>query len=813
PPPPSTPRLLDSSTPRLTVETGLYLLFVALAAATRFWDLGSRALHHDESLHAYFSWLFATGQGYTHDPLMHGPFLFHANALVYLLFGATDASSRFMPALCGTILVGLPWFLRGPRHLGRWGALAASFALLVSPALLYQGRYIRHDTFTVVGSLLLLIAIVRYVERPERRWLIVAAASLGLLITNHEIVFGIAAIFAGALGIALLWGRLRLTIPLVAGVGVAALVLVAKLPDWTGRSLPTIPWRNPSQTQQTEFYRDLLTNPLPWALLLLAIVAVAGTGLILQRRRLPGREGEGWVASLLGDAPPGSVVHAVTAAWADRTGLGLALAVFGAIFVVFFTSLFTNLYGLATGTVATDGTLLYWLGQHDEQRGEQPWFYYALLFPQYELFAVLFGTAMTAVVGGRALLIGLGRRAPGPRFLFQATTALWFVGIFVALSWAGEKMPWLIIHITLPGTLLAAAAIGGAIERWRGRPAAVFGRPAEPNGVETAAMASGAVGPDGRHPGLAVARPGARSRGWGGLEWWTVIALVALAAGWFLLAGRLTFGEFVPSDLPGGWERVVTPEARRWWWLLAVPPIMALAVVLVAWVRRGPRRAGAALLAATLGLVTLLQVHAGWRLAYLEGDVPRDMLVYTQTAPDMHRMTAELTRLSEEITGGTGLEIWYDDNDGVSWPMQWYLRDFPNRNLFGSSLSAPPDVPVLLVAFKNYRAVQPHMEGYTAQEYVLRWWFPEETIYRNFAIAPELPPHRSAWGVSDNPSDLPAVLRSVGSSLGQLLTPEGQQRLYRLAVYRDLPTRIDSYNYTLYVRDDLVDEFNAIRYG
>jgi hypothetical protein len=236
-------------------------------------------------------------------------------------------------------------------------------------------------------------------------------------------------------------------------------------------------------------------------------------------------------------------------------------------------------------------------------------------------------------------------------------------------------------------------------------------------------------------------------------------------------------------------------------------------VVLAAWVRRGPWRAGGSLLAATLGLVTLLQVHAGWRLAYLEGDVPKDMLVYTQTAPDMHRMTAELTRLSEEVTGGTGLEIWYDDNDGVSWPMQWYLRDFPNRHLFGRSLTAPPDVPVLLVADGNDAGVEPFMDGYAAQEYVLRWWFPEEPIYRNFAIAPELPPARSAWGDSANPSDLLAIIRSIGDSLAQLLTPEGQQRLYRLAVYRDLPARIDSYNYTLYVRDDLVDEFNAIRYG
>ncbi|MER3485401.1 MAG: hypothetical protein C4345_04910 [Chloroflexota bacterium] len=77
----------------ITVETSLYLLMLALAAITRFWDLGSKALHHDESLHAYYSWLFATGEGYRHHPLMHGPFLFHANALVYLLFGDSEAGT------------------------------------------------------------------------------------------------------------------------------------------------------------------------------------------------------------------------------------------------------------------------------------------------------------------------------------------------------------------------------------------------------------------------------------------------------------------------------------------------------------------------------------------------------------------------------------------------------------------------------------------------------------------------------------------------------------------------------------------------
>src|ERR687897_332296 len=245
----------------ISLETALYALILLVAVLTRFWDLGSRALHHDESLHAYFSWLLATGQNYSHDPLMHGPFLFHMNALIYALLGASDASSRFSAALFGVILVALPILLRGERHLGRWGALTASTLFLISPALLYQSRYIRHDIFTVVGALVLFIAIMRYIERPSRGWLVAIGAALGFLLTNHEIVFGIAAIFFAVIVGALLWGRLRLLAPLLLVSGIAAIALVKLLPDAAGRPLPSIPWQSPTQDEQFNFYRDLLTHP------------------------------------------------------------------------------------------------------------------------------------------------------------------------------------------------------------------------------------------------------------------------------------------------------------------------------------------------------------------------------------------------------------------------------------------------------------------------------------------------------------------------------------------------------------------------
>jgi hypothetical protein len=301
--------------------------------------------------------------------------------------------------------------------------------------------------------------------------------------------------------------------------------------------------------------------------------------------------------------------------------------------------------------------------------------------------------------------------------------------------------------------------------------------------------------------------------GWAAPQWTLFALLLGLAACWFLVAAPMTYGEFVSAAITGGWERELTSWARERWWLLALPPLAGSVAVAVVWMRRGARLAAEPALAALILVLALMQVHVAWRLVYQEGDIPKDMLVYTQTSPDMHRMVSELTTLSAMITGGRELEIWYDDNDGTSWPMQWYLRDFPNRHLYGGTLAGPPDgVPVVLVGDHNRPSVEPYLEGYTAQEYVLRWWFPEDPVYRDFAIAPEIAPGRSAWRSSDQPHSLIDIAASIGESLSHLLTAEGQQGLYRLVMYRDLPVRIDSYDYTLYLRNDLVPLYNQIRY-
>ncbi|MEZ4626221.1 MAG: TIGR03663 family protein, partial [Thermomicrobiales bacterium] len=205
----TTPSRVDTLASTISVEGVLWIALIVSAIVTRFYDLGSRALHHDESLHTYYSWLLAEGRGYVHNPLMHGPFLFHIDALFFLLFGDSDAVSRAPAALAGVALVGLPWLLRGPRFLGRWGALASGLFLLTSPTILYYTRFIRHDPFTLVGVLVLFICIVRYLDRPERRWLITGSVAIAFLLTNHEIVFANLAIFFGFLYAVMAIDRIR----------------------------------------------------------------------------------------------------------------------------------------------------------------------------------------------------------------------------------------------------------------------------------------------------------------------------------------------------------------------------------------------------------------------------------------------------------------------------------------------------------------------------------------------------------------------------------------------------------------------------
>src|SRR5512141_2675855 len=116
---------------KINWEHALLIALIVAAILTRFWDLSYRAYNHDESIHTDWSWNLYTGRGYQHNPIYHGPLLYHSTALIFFLFGDNDVTGRLPNALFGMILIALPYFFR--RWLGTKGALITAAMLLISP--------------------------------------------------------------------------------------------------------------------------------------------------------------------------------------------------------------------------------------------------------------------------------------------------------------------------------------------------------------------------------------------------------------------------------------------------------------------------------------------------------------------------------------------------------------------------------------------------------------------------------------------------------------------------------------------------------
>ena len=189
-------RRLKQNVAKFPWYVALYVVVAVTAAAMRFWDLGVRAFHHDESLHAFYSWNLYVGEGYIHNPMMHGPFQMEATAGLFFLFGDNDYTARLLYAIAGTALVLLPLLFRS--RLGNWGALFTSMLLAFSPAMLYFSRFARNDILMAVWALGIVIAMWRYLDEgvgdaqgkcPSRvrRWGSIVVAAIRQSWTNSRV--------------------------------------------------------------------------------------------------------------------------------------------------------------------------------------------------------------------------------------------------------------------------------------------------------------------------------------------------------------------------------------------------------------------------------------------------------------------------------------------------------------------------------------------------------------------------------------------------------------------------------------------------
>src|SRR3954447_8705191 len=67
-------------------ETVAWTVLFIVAAIARFYNLGVRAMSHDESLHSLYAYYLYSKGTYEHNPMMHGPLRYHVTALIYFLF-------------------------------------------------------------------------------------------------------------------------------------------------------------------------------------------------------------------------------------------------------------------------------------------------------------------------------------------------------------------------------------------------------------------------------------------------------------------------------------------------------------------------------------------------------------------------------------------------------------------------------------------------------------------------------------------------------------------------------------------------------
>ncbi len=416
---------------------------VLVALVMRFVALGDRASHHDESLHALFSYRFSEGKGYQHDPLMHGPLQFHLIAPVFKLLGASDMTSRIPAAIFGTVLVAMPLLFR--RQLGGPGVVAASLLLAFSPSLLYYTRFARNEAFVACETLLLAIAIWRYREDGRMRWLVALSVAIALQFATKETAFLVAAVF-------LLYVNAILTSALVNRRGIEGSARIAwHLALFPVAWLVAATWPvsyswfgEDERPREVDLMVVLGTLVLPFLAAAFEIpLKLAGIELADRNERIVG----GLLVSAL------IVISGEIGVWWNWKRWAILAGIMYVITILLFTTFFTNPAGFA-GAFWTQ--LDYWLEQQSVQRGGQPFYYYAFMVPLYESMALV-----PAVIGG-AILLWRGDR-------LARLLAWWGFGTFVALSAAGEKMPWLTVHIALPLAILAGYALGRAVETVRRR--------------------------------------------------------------------------------------------------------------------------------------------------------------------------------------------------------------------------------------------------------------------------------------------------------------------------------------------------------
>lgn len=713
-------------------EIAVFGTIVLVALGLRLWALGERAIHHDESLHMYYAWQLFEGRGYEHVPFMHGPLKFFGTALMFRLFGDNDFTARLLYALVGTVVVALPYFFRD--YLGRVGAIVASLFLAFSPTMVYVSRFNRDDILIVAYTLAMVIVMWRYLEEQREKYLYFVPALLMLGFVTMEMTFITTAIFLVYLEFRIasnLLDQYRATRTLTqqqTAIAYGIFLLIGWLLSllWPLFESPRKRWGLDVMPAAGNF----------WTLMF--IFALPQFGPVVQQLPIPWFDGIHHLGTPHdydeGTAHQNLKIITTLAFLFISAYIGLfwnwrifliGAATFYIPYFLFYTTFFTNLPGFWTGIW---GSLDYWLSQQGVQRGNQPDYYYLMTSTIYEFLPMVLAlggtlyyafkgkTEQVVIAGSTLALVTLFALIPGEAPIIGSWWQLsyivaiagvmllpierltqflifWTLATMFALSVAGEKMPWLTIHIALPMIILSAKIINDILS---GLGEAIR-EPAAAN-ERKATSDKEASTTEGTSP-----------------AWMETIAPL-VACGALAIVATIIFQAVGPAS----------PVSILAWLLSAA------ALGAVVWTARTGATRMALQVAAVglLGALFVFTVRASGTAAYDQGEpgyYPQEALIYAQGSPALNTLRDEINKIARDTGQGNDLPVVIDTTGNI-WPWPWTMRDHVpgyQTSTFDENYVPPPNA-ILFVSQQNQANIQSHLADYNeGLPYTHMWWFPE----------------------------------------------------------------------------------------
>ena len=708
----------------LNWATVLFIGIMLVTVISRFYILGVRVMSHDEVSHVYFSWQLEQGRGYKHDPVTHGPLQFHLMALSYFLFGDNDFTARLPHAMASIATIAFMWFYR--RYLGRVGWIVAAVLLLISPYILYYGRYARNEALVGLFFVIMLWAMLRYLETGAPRYLYWFIAAIALHFTSKETAYIYAAqalIFLAfyfifrvyqtswpnpsyrrAFAITLLIGLLLI----LAGGATFLLGRQAGILSATETIAPSVPGETPVTPAAPSSLPALLLSGTGAIVLLVAIyfmfrgltlprvraersfdlLIMLGTMVLPMAAPFPVKllgwnpldySSQGMLRTGLFLVPLAALAVGIGLWWNPRLWLGNA-ALFYGIYIVFYTTLFTNGTGFFTGII---GSLGYWLEQQGVQRGGQPWYYYAFVqIPIYEYLPAI-GSLLALGLALFGKPFSKGRQTEpdqdsiegDPQRLAVTLLGFWSITSLLAYTYAGEKMPWLTVHIALPMILLSGWSFGYLIESidWQ----------------------------------LIRARRGA-------------LVLILLVVFLLSLAGVL--GSLLGTNSPLQGKTLEQLQATSTF-LLALLTTLASGAGLFYLARTWPFAQLFRLLGLTFfGLLAFLTARTAYTASFVNYDYANEYLVYAHSAPGPKLVLKQVEEISRRTTDGLAITVAYDDK--TTYPYWWYFRNYPNARFYGANPTRDlRELPIIIVGSPNYGKIEPIVgQAFHQFDYIRLWW-------------------------------------------------------------------------------------------